>query len=1052
MPVIAALLWFSLLAVNGGGADASQWRLVDQDGSVTEAAGEPHLAAAQAARLRSAWVWSATRAPRRVAPSDLARAERELASHPDAARLALQVVRKASVRPPADLRLVAAPIDMWMELPEGSLPSWPIPADGRVRVPVDGVRRWRVRVASSTEGSWWADAKPNLPALAVQTSPAAGIDLAVEDERGRPLGSVGGSVGEGTARVRDSRTWAALRGNGRLASPGLPDAQEVALEVVQFGYQPAVVRGWPSALPHELRLRPGATLSGRVGDAAGKPLPGVAVEAEAWAQPQAGLLMHYRAVSGPHGEWTVQGVPPGRVALSLRKPGFVPRLEQLRVDAGATDTGLRQLDHGGQLQVLLRDAVGPVPRARIEGGPGLSAVADGRGIAVLQGVPLSALTLKANEERHQLATLQINPPFPAQVVITLPRAFTVTGRFVDRAGTPVASGVARIEMPGCSTSARLGDDGHFAMTLVPGKQASLILRGPQVRELTTSLAPGEPGEVRDLGDLSPPPGIDVTGRVISGQDGTPVAGARVWLPRPGPEGPTIAWANRDVLETSTDPAGAFRLSGLDQGGTRLRIDAAGFARAQADVTALDPAAPGGVVDLGDLTVQPGTRLHVLVRASGRSTDDSLEGATARVDLGNLWLDPDMLQADVHGGEAVVPNVPAGPVTVSVLAANKLVCDKQLTVTGDASDMDVDCTKKTITVTGTVKLGTVAAGAGSLIWRTAGAAAAPPSDSQIDNVDSPGGLRQQQVFGLGIPQVDAAVDPDSRFATQDLSPGTWTVSWSSRAGALSGPLTVDIPDQEAYATQLVFPGLAVTGTVTTKDGKPAAGARVRELLSGDMVFAGDDGTFTLAGLQPGAATLQAQQGDLTSRPLHLEVPADGTLDPVQLVVTGDADKITIQVLSTAGTPVAGAFVFLQEQGGNLRLLTTTGDGTATASLDGDEPPAVRAAAYAGGIWTLGPWTPWDAAQQGLSLASGPAGRGALVVTSAQGAAVKLLSADGWDLSWLYQYLGAPLQAAPAKPLEIQGLPAGAYAVSAGGNQPAVPVSVPDAGSVAAQLNE
>jgi hypothetical protein len=137
---------------------------------------------------------------------------------------------------------------------------------------------------------------------------------------------------------------------------------------------------------------------------------------------------------------------------------------------------------------------------------------------------------------------------------------------------------------------------------------------------------------------------------------------------------------------------------------------------------------------------------------------------------------------------------------------------------------------------------------------------------------------------------------------------------------------------------------------------------------------------------------------------------------------------------------------------LRLLTTTFDGTATASLDGDEPPAVRAAAYAGGVWTLGSWTPWDAAQQGLSLASGSAGRGVLVVTSAQGAAVKLLSADGWDLSWLYQYLGAPLQAAPAKPLEIQGLPAGAYAVSAGGGQPAVPVSVPDAGSVAAQLNE
>jgi hypothetical protein len=33
------------------------------------------------------------------------------------------------------------------------------------------------------------------------------------------------------------------------------------------------------------------------------------------------------------------------VALSFREQGFVPRLDQLRVDAGATDSGLHQLDH-----------------------------------------------------------------------------------------------------------------------------------------------------------------------------------------------------------------------------------------------------------------------------------------------------------------------------------------------------------------------------------------------------------------------------------------------------------------------------------------------------------------------------------------------------------------------------------------------------------------------------------------------------------------------------------------------------------------------------------
>lgn len=63
-------------------------------------------------------------------------------------------------------------------------------------------------------------------------------------------------------------------------------------------------------------------------------------------------------------------------------------------------------------------------------------------VAGYEEVP-RALTLKATEERHQTASLQVNPPFPAQVGLTLPRAFTVTGCFVDRASTPVASGVDR---------------------------------------------------------------------------------------------------------------------------------------------------------------------------------------------------------------------------------------------------------------------------------------------------------------------------------------------------------------------------------------------------------------------------------------------------------------------------------------------------------------------------------------------------------------------------------------------------------------------------------
>jgi hypothetical protein len=1037
----------SLFLLAGDNAAPPQWRLVYRDGAVGMASGEPHLTAADWALLRSAWEWSSTQPPRHVEPVNVGRQTRSGSPWVGLRRLEVRVVRTTKAPPPPDLRVIAAPIEMWADVPEGFLPTWPVPPGGRLVLPVDGVHRWRVRAAGTGEGSWWRDANPNITVVAIESSPAPGIDLVVKDEKGAPVTAVGGYVKEGTERPKDSRTWAGLRGAGRLSAPGLPDGQEVTLEVIESAYEPAVLRGWPSTLPSELRLRPGAVLAGHVTDTMGKPLAGVAVEVEAWAGPQATLLMRYAAATGRGGEWSVKGVPHGLVALTLRKHGYVPHIEQLVAGAGKTDLGRRRLDRGGQLTVLVRDAAGPVASARVEAGPGMAATTDSAGLAVFDGAPPSALLIKAQASRHQAASLRINPPFPAPAVLTLPRAFTVTGRFVDGGGAPVTGGVAKVEMPGCSNSERLSEDGSFSLTLVPGNAATLVLRGPQVRELRTGLAPGGAGEVRDLGDQAAPAGIDVTGRVVDGSDGAPVAGAHVWLPRPGPGGPVIAWANRDLLETSTDEAGSFRLSGLAQSGSRLRIDAPGFARAQADIATPDPATSSSVIDLGDIPVATGTRLHILVRPSGRSTDDSLDGATARVDLSNQWIDPDMLQAEVQGGEAVVPNVPAGPVTVSVVAANKLVCDKQVTLSGEP-DLDVDCGKKAMTVTGIVKLGNAPAGAGYLIWRPTGGDTAAAGDTQINTTITNGGLRQQQVFGLGRPQVTTAVEQGS-FQTQDLSAGTWSVAWAAQSGSLSGAIVAQVPELDTFATELDFPGLSVSGVVTTKDGKPAAGARVRELASGDLALAVDDGSFTLAGLQSGPATLQAQQNELLSHPLHLDLPADGDLDPVKLVVGDSSGKIAVQVTTAAGAPLGGAFVYFQEQGGGTLMLTTGADGMTSTTIEGTEPPAVRAAAYAGGIWTLGVWTPWDLAQQGLALASDPSAHGALIVTSAQGTKVKLLSSDGWDLSWLYQLLGLPLQTTPANPLEIQGLPAGAYGLSGSGT--AVSAIVPDLGTAEARVN-
>jgi hypothetical protein len=80
--------------------------------------------------------------------------------------------------------------------------------------------------------------------------------------------------------------------------------------------------------------------------------------------------------------------------------------------------------------------------------------------------------------------VRVNPPFPPRLIVTL-----VPDRPPSRPGR------------------------SFIVDLPPGKAFDLILRGPTVRKPRTAVAAGKAGEVRDLGDLRPPPGREVTGRV-----------------------------------------------------------------------------------------------------------------------------------------------------------------------------------------------------------------------------------------------------------------------------------------------------------------------------------------------------------------------------------------------------------------------------------------------------------------------------------------------------------------------------------------------------------
>ncbi len=692
-----------------------QWRLVYEDGSVEAVWGMPQIEAGKPARLQHAWVWSELRAPRRI--------EAEHIGHQrfpdDPGRLTIRVVPPPGARLSNGLRVIAAPSDMWRDLPEHVLPSWPVPVNGRLALPRDPGRPWRLRVAGATEGTWWVNVAPRQTTALLAPIRAKGVRTQVTDAGGDPLPAVGGTVLEATARQGANRFWAALRGEtGRLELAGLPDLAEVTLMLTKPGYTPTVLRGWPSELPDRLQLGTGATLSGRLAAARGKPIAGAIVEVESWASPQVAQLYRMTVRTKADGTWTLAGIPPGTIVLSARASGFSPYGKQVEVPPGKTDLGTLTLSGGATVDVLAVDEQGqPVSGARIEAGLGISAVTNEQGLAKLADVtPGAPLKLVANALHHLTGKLQVNPPLPPQVRIELRRAFTIQGRFLEAPGLPAAGGLLRTEQVSCQNESRLDAEGRFDLGLPPDEVVTLVLRSPRTGQLRLPLEEGSAGEVRDLGDLLAPPSLAVAGRVIRTADDSPVAGARVWLPRPGPDGPLFAWAGRDVVETSTGEDGRFRLTGLSSGPALLRIDAGGYSRAHLDLSLGESQDPreAPILDVGDIRLAGGATLRVLVEGPTSSTEDMV----ARADLRGEWIEPDMLTAPVRNGEAVLRNVPPGRIVVTVLAGRKLLCERQVEVPADLGEMEVDCIRAAVTVAGLVIVGRTPAGSGVLLLAAA----------------------------------------------------------------------------------------------------------------------------------------------------------------------------------------------------------------------------------------------------------------------------------------------------------------------------------------------
>ncbi|MCL4837245.1 MAG: carboxypeptidase regulatory-like domain-containing protein [Thermoanaerobaculia bacterium] len=1029
------LLALLLSPAMAAGEAPPDWRLLYEDGTVL-AAPAPGAETGEAAAPVAVWGWSERHAPRAME-----RFGEELGPE-DAGRLEVRVTRPRPARegePAAPLRLVAAPAAMWDLFPERWLPSWPVPESGRLALPHRKGERWRLRLVGEAEGSWWVDLPAGRARAELSSARAGGVEILLTDPEGRPVdGATVNLFRSSASGATAPRFWSRERSErGRVRWAGVPDRETLFVWVRPRGeLAETTVSGLPSELPQAIRLAPGARAVGRVVDEEGRPLPGVRIRLESWVAD--GFAASSAAESGSDGRWEVTGLPPGRAALVLRADGRVSDARQVELRAGANDLGSATLARGVTLAVRLVGGDGlPVAGGTVRSGRLVEARSGADGRARLEGLPLAPLDLRGTADRHLEGRARVNPPFPPEVELVLPRAFTVEGRIVDVAGVPLAGAWLKLSERARLCDLTVEESGRFLSDLRPGAAAHLEAGAPGAVSERWPIAAGEAGEWRDLGDLVLGRGLEVAGRVVAADTGEPLGGARIWAPRPGQFGPEVAWASGDLVEAATGGDGRFRLSGLRAGPLLLRVDAPGRARAHRDLLLTDEEP---VSDAGEIPLGRGTTVHVVVAGLDPDGAES-RSAEARVDLRGEWQALDLLRAPLREGRATVRNVPPGRVLVSVQAGPRLLCERAVSVPADEPEIEVECDGEGPEVSGTVWSGDFRATGGSLTWSTEQA----PRSGRILNRASPGGLVQQSVVGIGRPAVLVPVAPDGSFRTTELVAGRWTVTWNASGGTLSPPLEVVIPAAERFETALRFPGEGLAGRVVDEEGDPVAGARIVELTSGAFALSRDDGGFTLTGLAPGPYAVQARDRELAS-----EI-AEGVLEagepaPEIVLVLGEGQRLRFEVrVATAdGAPAAGAFVFLDFAGQGARILTADRTGVATAEISPPLPESVRVAATTGAGWSFSGWVPWREARAGISAVLGSA---RLLVRVAEGGGVpRLLAPGGWDLGLLALQLGAPLRLAPDAPLLLAGLPAGSYRIELGGAAAAVDLAEGDVAEI------
>jgi protocatechuate 3,4-dioxygenase beta subunit len=710
----------------------------------------------------------------------------------------------------------------------------------------------------------------------------------------------------------------------------------------------------PAALLLLLCLAPPAraaelAVGGRVLDAAGKPVPGAAVElvaapnaAERLRLDLAGRALPApaaKATSGADGRFRLTAPGPGMWSVMVAARGFVPVEDRLEPLLEATELAPVRLAHDAGVAVRVLDVQGrPLAGARV------SASLDGKSIG---RVPLALLRTSWFPAPRRAATgadgrATLSRGDGESLVVTAAAAgfLAATAKNVSRAalelrlspGCPRTVEVVDAEKrPAAQVLLAAGDTALGAT----GAAGRLALAAPCDRELSVRALAADgrsaAGAVRGsaAGDAAPvrialPRRPEtVSGRVLAGDSREPLAGAFVW---PGDPGAAVTTDGRGGYTLQVPPGAAAPLSAAAPGYlTDYATRSAGAAAGEAGPTfALTPAATlaGSVVDEAGRPVAA-AEIQAVPAPAGRGAPFFRFGRDLRT------------QSDGRG-RFLLHVAPKQPAALTVAH------DGFAPATLDAPAVEPRGAASALVVV--LKKGRAAAGraldsaqrpvAGARVTLEPAAAADMPFSSRFLRLG-------------GEPQgFESTADASGRFAFDHLPPGRYDLAARSQGFSPLLVRGIEVPAGAGVfdlGRVLLQPGATVEGFVLDPGRRPLAGATVTA-NGADFPFGGGadapaattaaDGRFVLSDLRRGDRLRLAVSltGYASRRLAGVEVPTPQPLE----VVLAPGSRVAGRVVDDAGKPVAGAGVALYRTTGGMfagGMLPGSPAGRATTDEDG-----------------------------------------------------------------------------------------------------------------------